>query len=321
MRGTWFGWSVLLLAACDGGEIKLEDDTGGKTSACEVAVTGTDPATGATGVAVNATVSFTLSEADATATISADYDGATTVSDDGLTLTWTASAPLAAETTYAVTLDWCGGSEVVSFTTVEALDIDVGGKTYALELQNASIDEPAGVGSILAGQLPEFILMEVVSADTSSITFMGALAIEGSTDQDTCTATIGFPAADFGAAPFFAVGPQDTTLSVAGYSATLYAMELQGTFTSDGSRIEDGSLRGSIDMREVAELLGYTPDDACGLLAMFGATCESCPQDGEGYCVTLAASQLEGDAVDGLDLIEVADNDCPGCEDGEPECL
>lgn len=321
MRGLWWLGAAAVVAGCDGGEVKLGDDTGGKTATCEVAVTGTDPATGATGVALNATVSFTLSEADATASISAGYDGSTSVSDDGLTLTWTASAPLAAETTYEVTLDWCGGSEVVSFTTVEALDIDVGGKTYALELQNASIDEPAGVGGLLAGQLPEFILMEVVSADASAITFMGALAIEGSTDQDTCTATIGFPSADFGAAPYFEVGPQDTTLSVAGYSATLYAMELTGSFSSDGSSIEDGTLRGAIDMREVAELLGYAPDEACDLLSIFGAACAACPQDGESYCVTLAASQLQGDAVDGLDLIEVADNDCPGCEDGEPQCL
>ena len=309
----------LVLAGCDGGEVKL-GDSGTTAAKCEIAVTGTDPADGATGIALNATVSFTRSEVDDTASISADYDGAMSASEDGLTLTWTPTGALTAETTYSVTLDFCGGSESVSFSTVEALDIDVANHTYALELRNATIDEPAGVGSLIADQLPEFILMEVVSADAASIQFMGALAIEGSTDQDTCSATIGFPPADFATAPSFAVGPQDTVLTVGGYSATLYGMELEGTFASDGSSINDGNLRGAIDMREVAELLGYTPEDACGLLAAFGASCESCPQDGEGFCITLAASDLEGDLVDGLDLIDVAENDCPGCEDGEPVC-
>ncbi len=107
-----FGLAGLVLAGCDGGEVKL-GDSGTTAPKCEITVTGTDPADGATDIVLNATVSFTLSEVDDTASISADYDGAMTASEDGLTLTWTPTGALTAETTYTVTLDFCGGSESI----------------------------------------------------------------------------------------------------------------------------------------------------------------------------------------------------------------
>lgn len=310
MQKMTMGMVLILLVGCGDNKVNLGDDTAQTLGDCEVTLIGAEPADGAVDVGLTTTVVFTLSEADATATIETDIAGTTT--NDGLTVTFTPDAPLESATAYTVTLNYCAGSESTTFNTVAGFADKVDQKTYALELQKASIDQPAGVGGLISDQLPEYILMQVLSADSSSIQFMGALAIDGSDpiEQDTCTATLPFPSADFSGQPAFSVGPQDTVLAVGGYSATLYSMELAANFTADGSAIENGTLNGQLDMREVAELLGYSPDTACSLLSAFGAPCEACPSDGGAYCVTIVASNLNGSVVDGLSLVEVTEN-CP----------
>lgn len=308
---------VSLLSGCETQKIVTGNDngTGGTDSGggttkvdCKVTLVGNEPQDGATDVAFGTAISFTLSEADDTAEITTSIPGTQTTLEDGVTIVWQPSGALDPKTSYEVTLDWCGGSSTISFTTADSFAQNVEGKTYALELQKASVDKPAGVGGMLSGYLPEFILMGVMSADTGSIQFMGALAVADSKpiEQDVCSETLPFPSADFKSQPDFAVGPQDTVLSVGGVAATLYGMTLTGTFaTPDGGSIEDGTLDGVIDLRDLGDSLPIGADQICGFVG-----CTACPSDGASYCIELAVSQLRGDVVDGLTLTEITSPTC-----------
>lgn len=328
---------VMMLVACKQEEIKLGDSSGagiddsggnnngddsngnnggddssGNTDCDPVSVVASTPDNGATDVAFTTEISFTLSGPDTTAEITTDIPGSQSVSSDGLTVSWVPSAPLASETTYTVDLKYCGGSTSVEFTTAESFAGKVENSVYGLELANATIDEPAGVGGMLGDYLPEYVLVEVVSADAASLKLMGALAVEGSNppEQDVCTESIDFPTADFGGQPYFQVGPADTMFAVAGYNVTLYDMMLAGTFNADGSAIENGELEGSIDARDIAGAVGFDAETLCMYLGYFGGSCSACPSDGEPLCLTLAVSNLNGDVIDGLDLVEVTNPQC-----------
>jgi hypothetical protein len=157
----------------------------------------------------------------------------------------------------------------------------------------------------------------VVSADASKLQMIGAIGLDGTTDQDVCKPSIPFPEADFTASPFFTIGPADTTISISGAAINVKQLQITGTFASDGSSFGGGTLSGSIDARDIAAALpdlGYDADGLCGLIQGFGAACGACP-DGQNYCLDLVADSIEA-AGTGSSLIEVTDTDIannPSC--------
>jgi hypothetical protein len=48
---------------------------------------------------------------------------------------------------------------------------------------------------------------------------------------------------------------------------------------------------------------------------MFGASCGACA-DGEDFCLTIRAEDVEGTQVEGLELSFVPGNNCEACESG-----
>jgi hypothetical protein len=314
----------LLLTACPA-EDKAEDTSGGETPGCEVIIDSTVPSSGAIDADYRAPIEFQLSAADPTAVASSDIAGTSTVINDGETVVFTPSAALAPNTTYTVTLDYCGGTSPLSFTTSElggALEGDLTGNTYALALGDARIVEPAGIGAVLSGYLTQDILVGVQTVSETNIQMVGAIGIEGASPpaQDYCDPTIDFPDATFTEAPYFQIGPQDTALSVAGYTIEIGNLEITGTFAPDGSYFGGGTLSGTIDTRPLAPLLDDSGDEGaiCSLAVSFGAACTACPSDGEPFCLTLVADQITAVQVEGTVLVEVAGNDCAGCESGPP---
>jgi hypothetical protein len=312
------------LFACDGGKDAANDDTSDSQPSCEIEIDSTVPASGAVDAYYRAPIEFTLSDADPTATITTDIPGSQVTSEDGKTIKWVPTDPLAPSTSYTVTLDYCHGSADLAFTT-SALGTPIPdssslvGMTYTIDLANARIVEPAGIGSVLTSQLQQNILVGVQSVDASSIQMIGAIATDGTTTQNYCDPTIPFPAADFSAAPYFTVGPQTTTLSVAGYNVEIQDLEITGTFAADGSYFGGGTLSGTIDTRPLAPLLDDSGNEGaiCDLAVNFGAQCQACPSDGEPYCLTLVADQITATSVSGT-LSEVDGQDCTGCESGPP---
>lgn len=319
-----------LLVACSGGDDKdtsTTGETGDPDEGCDVIVDSTLPASGAIDADYRAAIEFHLSDADPTATVSSSIAGTTTLADDNETVIFTPSAPLAPSTDYTVTLDYCGGTVDLGFKT-SALGTPISdtnvlvGKTFSLDLASARIVEPAGIGSVLSSYLTQDILVGVETVSATEINMAGAIGKEDASPpaQDYCTPTIDFPVADFDEQPFFQIGPQTTTLSVAGYSIEIGNLEITGTFAADASYFGGGTLAGTIDTRPLAPLLDDSGDEGaiCDLAVSFGAVCEACPSDGEPFCLTLVADQITAVEVEGTTLVEVIDEDCPSCETTPP---
>jgi hypothetical protein len=315
----------LAFTACVG------EDAGKDTSetdhlSCEVTIDETVPLQGAMDADYRAAIEFHLSDADSSATVSTSIAGTTTLADDDQTVIFTPSAPLTPSTAYTVTLDYCGGSAELAFTT-SAVGTEVPdtsalvGLTYALDLADARIVEPAGIGSVLTSYLTQDILVGVDSVEGTQIQMIGAVGVEDADPptQNYCDPSIDFPVADFSENPFFQIGPRTTTLSVAGYNIEIGDLEITGSFSADGTYISGATLSGTIDTRPLAPLLDDSgdPNAICSLAVNFGATCEACPSDGEPYCLTLVADQITAEGIDGS-LVTVSDSDCEGCESGPP---
>ena len=226
-------------------------------------------------------------------------------------------------TAYSATLDYCGGSVTIPFTTSSlgpcpGVDLDLSGRTYVANLAEARIVEPAGIGSVLTSYLTQDILLGVERIEGASIRMIGAMGAEDSAPprQELCDPSIPFPVADWSEAPFFRIGPQTTTLSIAGYAIDLEDLEVTGTFSSDGSYFAGGTLTGIIDTRPLAPLLDDSGDEGavCDLAINFGAACEACSVDGETFCLTLVADQITALEVEDTTLREVGGDNCVGCE-------
>jgi hypothetical protein len=294
---------------------------------CDVTVDSTVPTPDSADAYYRGNIEFHLSDADSTATIETDVPGTMTVNEDGDVITWEVdqTQPMAPNTSYSATLHYCGGDATINFTTSD-LGTSISdpqslvGRTYALSFANARIVEPEGVGDVLKSYITQDILIGVQSVTSTNVEMIGGIG-KDATDppaQEYCDPTIDFPSADFTSQPYFNIGPQTTTLSVAGYSIEITDLVINGTFSSDGSYFGGGTLAGTIDTRPFVGLVDSSddpdPNAICDLAGNFGAACVACPSDNEPYCLTLVADQLIAEEVDGLTLIEVGGNNCEGCD-------
>lgn len=332
-----FGWmlSALTLVGCNkdkGGEETGGGDTGGG-SGCGVSISSTDPAADEA-IYYRDTLSVTFSAEDSTATAmvmdssGAEVSGSTSWSDDNLTLYFTPDAPLTPSSQYTLSITYCSGTPEVPFSTTElGGEVDSAslvGMAYVIDLGSANFIEPAGIGPILTSVLTQNILVGVTGVTDTEVDMVGAISLEGSTEQDVCTPSIAFPTADFSENPHFNVGPEDTTISVAGYSATIRGLEISGDFAPDLSYFGEGVLAGTIDSRDLAtipDLQDLTGCDGtndaclCDFIQSSGlATCSEC-SDGEPLCLTLLADSIVADST-GSSLVVVTEDDIAA----NPEC-
>lgn len=311
---------LTLLTACGGTKT---DDTAAE--GCGVNVTSL-PTDGSVNAYYRGNVEFTLSGEDSTAQIETTIPGTQVRSADGLRVIWQLSAPLATNTAYDATLHYCGGDATIHFTT-SALGTPLTdpqalvGTTYAVDLTQARITDPPGIGVYLAGFLTSDILIEVTAVSDIEIDMLGAIAIPKVTppQQNFCDPSIPFDTADFSEAPYFELGPQDTNLVVAGVEVDIEDLLIGATFAADGSYFDGGVLSGTIDTRPLAVLVDKSgnPDAICAIARNFSSDCAPCASDGEPYCLTLVADQIFAEDVPGLDIYPISVNDCPGCDQPE----
>lgn len=319
--------ALSFLACTDKGGDTAGDDT--SDPGCEVTAEFVSPTSGQADFYYRGFVEVALSDPDPSATVAIDgVDGTTELSDDQETVRFYPSADLASSTSYTATASWCDGEGTgsISFSTSElgtAADAaSLVGNTYSLDLASGRIIIPEGVGTILESYLDYTLYMGVAAADDSEITFLGATANEDDPSlQDYCTPTLDFPAADFTGNPFFQIGPETTTLEVAGFSIEIQDLNVSGALAPAGDWIGGATLSGSIDTRPLGELLDSTEDGAiCELVQGFGVECEPC-SDGLEYCLSIYVVDLTADQVDGLELEAIAEEDCHElCEDNSKEC-
>lgn len=301
--------------------------------ACTVEIDETFPADGETNAYYRGAIEFHLSDPDPTATLSVDgVTGTSSLNEDGDVVTFTPSAPLAPSTTYSASLSYCRGDATVSFTTsglggTIADPSDLNGRVYNLDLQaeDVRIVIPEGVGSVLESYLDVTLFIQVSEANGSELSMFGAVANEDASAQDYCSPTLDFPTASFTEAPYFEVGPQTTTIAVAGYTVTIDDLFISGTFAADGSYWGGGVLAGSVDTRPLVDLVEEGGEDGaiCEIVSGFGVACEICPGDGQPYCLSIKAIGLGGDEVTTTTLEEITQSDCHEmCPDSaaNPEC-
>jgi len=317
----------LALIACSGGK---GDDTSGNADGggdgggggCDVTIAPLAPTADQTDFYYRSAIEVGLSAADASATITvAGVDGTSSFSEDGLTAIFTPSASLSPSTDYVATVSFCDGANTadIAFRT-SALGTptdgcDLTGKTFEVDLAAARFVQPAGVAELLLGQLEDQIYVGVQANNGSSLDMIGALGQGGM--QDTCNPSIPFPPATY-ADPYFSVGPQNTTLSVAGFDIEISNLQISGDFASDCSAFGGGVLAGELDARVLAPLVGdllgsSDPDQVCALLIGFGVACEPCASDGQNYCVSVLVDQIDAGTIN-TTLQCVDEADChPGC--------
>lgn len=332
MRVTWLPF-LLLLAACGGGDVKTPEDgdvdldtadTGSDDSgdtedsedsadtqdseppACTATIVSLDPAAGATDIAIDTTVTATFSEAVDAADIELDgVSGTLTLTDGGTRAVFTPDAALDRDTTYTGSVSVCDSVEALEFTTMgEALDLDLTGRTYAVDLTGGDItwNEPSPtLGEFMMGSVDTtHILIGVETATTTELDLVGAAGFDfnGEIRQYPCTYAMDFDPTDFASNPAFDVGPMDAELGTSSMTIDVYEFAIEGVFTSEADELVDVHISGLVDARPISESVGM---EVCDLIGSFGGACVTCP-DGEVQCIALDVVDASAPWMDGLVL-------------------
>ena len=328
-----------VLAACNsddkGGETGNVDDTAdtsdtsdtdtgdtdtGETDTvipCETVAIATTPEDGTTDFYYRDTLGVTFSDDASGATIQIlDASGVEVPStvawgDGNFQAEVTPTEPLDGDAQYQLHIAVCEYTGDVLFTTSaygsplaeEAAGLV--GNTYVLDLSQADILQPEGLGYLLAAYLTEPILLGVDHADESVIGMVGA---QGFKKNDGTYKQVGtevwiFPDADFTTSPYFAASTPEISIDYADVAIPIENFSLAGTFAADGSKIGGGWASGLGDTRNMGPLLelGDDPGAVCTLISALGLSCETC-SDGEPYCVFLEVEFDEAPLATGLTI-------------------
>lgn len=222
---------------------------------------------------------------------------------------------LVSETDYVLYVEACPNLSVAFQTGALGDPVDpalVVGQGYSLDLVAANWVEPAGVGALIPTLGFEQLLVGPVDADASYLDLVGAMAIPGTSTQDTCLESVDFPSADFLENPYFQVGPADFTISANGVTVNVYEASLQGVFTPAGDQILRGELDGVLDVAVLGSLIGV---DVCDLLLALGAPCSFCPNGIDESCIGIRVMDIT--AFGGLPaVLQVTQADI----DADPTC-
>ena len=294
---------LLPLAACQPTTTDDSDSDSSVPTDCDVGIESTIPSDGSSDAYYRGAVEFTLTEADPTATVFADFDGEQTLRDDGLTVVYTPTQPLEPETTYEVGLDYCRGTPSISFTTsTYGLPLDdpeaLLGQTWAYDLRDARFYQAGYLGDLLQTFAERVGLVSVVGVKGDTIDLRLAVADdEEPPGQDFCARTADVSGVDFASSPFLHFGP--TSIEFQAYLGviTLHEVQVEATVAPNATSLGGMTIAAVIDVRSVANAVDMDVTELCELLEVYGAACATCPEDSEPYCVSTSADQLGADLV------------------------
>lgn len=224
--------------------------------------------------------------------------------------------PLAASTSYTVSVDGCSEPYAFDFTTDawgEELGIDPGDlidRVYVFDLAGAEYAKPEGLGTLLGLYLTEPLLFQVTNVGPAGITLMGAQGIVNSTsgeiEQNRTFRTWDFGTASFDEEPFFGATTAGIAIDYAGSVIPMHNFHVEGTFSADGTEIGGAIASGYGDTRDMGPLLqlGGDPNAVCDFAAGLGLDCVECP-DGNPWCLEIEAHFDDATWLEGLDLREI----------------
>lgn len=301
-----------------------DDDTAGDDDDddCGNDVAETVPESGATDAFYRTDVVAVLDEADSGASIA--VDGVTgTNSIDGTVVYFTPDAPLTNGSSYTATLTYECGEETWDFTVGDvggATDeASLPGNTYSLDLASGTWVKPAGVGDLIGGLIGDVeVLFGVISVDAKggTIPMIGALG-DGNGNQDVCVPTLDFPVAPTWENPYWEVVTPTLDITVDSFTISVSDVTLGGAFTADGSAIEGGVLKGSIDTRPLVDAVAKGGSDGavCGLVTSLASGVECVPcGDGQPYCLEVWVSDIDANLVPGTTIEEIVTVTDPSCK-------
>jgi len=324
-------WLLVLGAACgpadddrapgsllDTGWFDTDDPLG-----CGGEVVGSAPAAGSSGWVVHDPLTVQVADArgltDTTLRVlddvGAEVPVEVVVDEASLGLVATPARALRPSTEHQLVVDSCAGTTVLTFTTSAFGAPLLGGpsslvgKTFTLDLAGATWVEPAGLAALFRANVRDPILVGVQFADAVAIDLIGTqgLADGGRISQDLDAATWSLPQADFSQAPRMRSTATRVALDVQDVPLPVEDFELEITFSEDGERLGDGLLRGRMDTRDAAGLVGLSsggPAAVCNLAGQAGLDCIPCA-DGQPYCIAADLRDLGGERVPGR-LVPVA---------------
>lgn len=201
---------------------------------------------------------------------------------------------------------------------------DYVGKTYLLDVDQAVVTEPAGVGSLLLSLLstvdekPAVSVVRIDPARRAIQMRLGTVAEDGSGRwvQDECgTTTDSLGRGNTSAAPEVVTRFPSGTLAVAGERARIEGARVSGRLTLSPSALRDAGLDVRLDTSSLVPLIGGTaPDEFCVLLTALTGTslCQECSPDDavpEPWCVDVQLDDMPGDEIPLLTLQEITPAD------------
>lgn len=298
------------------------DDTG--PALCDVTLDATQPASGAADAYHRSPIEFFLSDPDPTATVTAPVAGTTAVEDGGQRIVFTPDEPLASSTAYTFTLNYCGGSVDLEFTTSSLgsspLPVDLTGKTWAVWLADGRPVGRDGVGRVLVSHVTSQVLVGVTAHDRGTLALRLAQDTARDGVQNYCVATDRFDTVDFAEDPYFAATGGALDLMAGDVPMRFERFDLDATVSPDGTYFAGGRLFATVDTRGMDALLDGTegPATFCDLAAGMGSACAPCA-DGEAFCLPVTLDNLIGTELPDTAVVAVAADDCAGCADGPPD--
>ena len=287
---------IPLLLACATPETTTDSTP---TPACDVTLTAS-VGDGATGIPGNRPVRFTLSEPDATATVSASVPGEVTQTS-ATTLTWTPAPPVAPLTDVTLTVSTCAGDSTLGYRTSELgaapdAGVDLTATGFRVDLASGTILRPT-TGSALLGVLAAQgteLLVGLVPGAGGTLTTRLAVATDGL--QDPCSRTLDLADGTLSGG-WFGFGPAAVDFYVYDTRVVLQELAFGGAVRTDGTALEAAWLRGWVGVEALA--VAYAEGDvqqACAFFGSLGAPCEPCP-DGAGECLAIEVEDLVAEAT------------------------
>lgn len=315
--------SAFCLAALTACGDKPADDSG-SGEPCGVSIDTTTPAADSTDAYYRGNVVFQLDGADESSPAitltqgGTEIAGRTVVSEDLTTVTFIPGQPLDPSTSYAATLSYCTSDATIEFTTSELgepLSADLTGRTYVVDLAVATYVEPEGVGDLISTVMTMPVLLQMTAVGGGELSVRGVLSVEGTTEQDYCLQSFDIDG-DFTDSPYFAISEPVYDVGVSSGTIPLYDLEINGTFSADGSYFGGAVADLTVDAREIVVIFDdlYTWEELCHLTDSFGAPCLPCG-DGAEACLRVRAEDVVGEYSPGQQVEEVNESDShPLCE-------
>ena len=246
---------------------------------------------------------FELSEPDPSAVFVAAIDGETSVSSDGLIVTFKPTEPLQPSTEYTVQFDYCFGQPEISFVTSHygaALepDADLEHAVYALEFTAGEYTLGDNAGELMNAVFQWPILVQLQDIDAPYLNVMAAVGKKDTErpEQNTCARTMLVENLPTDSLPLLAGGMNDQVFGAQGGLLRFDYFTFDGTIAADGMTL--GGIRYAVSMgvAEIADLLPEFGDvDAvCTLADNLDIPCEPCESDEFDLCIRVAAEHIRG---------------------------